>query len=171
MAEALAVATGIAEVSRDICFSFLFDCRNGVEEGHGRVALGRGGEIEGSLGEMEAAFGEADIVESLRTGHDDSHGVGVGQADILTGQDDHAPENEAGVFAGVDHAGHPVERGIRVEAAEALYKGADRVVVDVAFLIIEHGTPLDAFFGHFACDVDGAIRREQGWFRRPVRGH
>ena len=106
---------------------------------------------------MEAAFGESHVLESLRTRGNNAHRVRIGQADILAGEHQHAPEDEARLLAGVDHPRQPVERGVRIGPAQALDEGADRVVVNVAFLVVEHGAALDALFCDGEVNMDHAI--------------
>ena len=103
---------------------------------------------------MEAALRHPHVFERLRARHHDAQRVRIGQADILAGEDDHAPEDETRLLAGVDHPRHPVERRVGVGAAQALDERADGVVVDVAFLVVEHGAALDGFFGDGAGDVE-----------------
>ena len=139
-------------------FAFLLDAGKGIEEGKARIALGRGGQVERSLGQVKAPFGHPDIVESLRAGDDDPQGVGVRHTDVFTRKDEHAAKNEARVLASVDHARHPVEGRVGIGAAQTLDEGADGVVVDVAFLVIQHGPALDALLRHLQRDADNAVR-------------
>ncbi|MEI2776443.1 MAG: hypothetical protein V9G19_10825 [Tetrasphaera sp.] len=125
-----------------------------IEKGEGGVGfLGRG-QIERSRSQVKAPFGHAHLLEGLGAGVDHLDGVGVGHAHILAGKDQHAAEDEARRLAGIDHLGHPVHRGVRVAAAQALDEGADRVEVIVALFVVEHGAALDRFFGDGERDVE-----------------
>ena len=64
---------------------------------------------------------------------------GIGQADVLAGQNGHAPEQEGGILAGIDHLGAPVEGCVRVGAAQGLDERGDGVVVDIALFVVEDG--------------------------------
>ena len=67
----------------------------------------------------------------------------IGEADVLAGGDQHAPKDEAGVFAGLHHAGQPEQGGVGIAAPERLDEGADGVEVGVALLVVEHRPLLD----------------------------
>ncbi len=62
----------------------------------------------------------------------DEQARGIGHPDVLRRRDHQAAGDEAGVLAGLEHARHPVERGVGVAAPDALDEGADHVVVLVA---------------------------------------
>ena len=51
-----------------------------------------------------------------------------------------------GILSRGNHAREPVERRVRVSAAEAFNKGADNVVMVVAVAVVENDLLLDAFF-------------------------
>ena len=103
------------------------------------------------------AFGQADVVEGLGGGVGDHQSHRVGQTDVFACQDDQAAQDEARVFARIEHLGQPVERCIRVAAAHGLDEGRDGVVVRVAVFVVEHGAALDGFLRHIQRDVDDAI--------------
>jgi hypothetical protein len=107
---------------------------------------------------VEAALRHPHVVERLRARHDDLQRVRVGQPHVLARENNHAPEDEAGVLARVHHARHPVQRGVRVRPAQALDERADGVVVDVAFFVVEHGPALDGLLGDGQVDADHAVR-------------
>ena len=148
VAKALTVAAGVFEVIGHLAFAlFLHDCQR-VEEGHSRVALGRGGQVQGGVGQRKAPLGQADAVEGFSRGDDDLEGALVGEADVLAGEDEHAAEEKARIFASVHHPRQPVEGGVWIRAAHGLDKGADGVEVVVALLVVEQGAPLDGLLGY-----------------------
>ena len=94
-------------------------------------------------------------MHGLLAGDGDDQRLRVGEADVLGGEDDHAPHDEQRVLAGLDHAGQPVERGVGVGAAQGLDEGADRVVVGVALAVVEVGAVLQRLFDRTARVIDG----------------
>ena len=110
---------------------------------------------------MKATFGQADPVKGLGAGGDHADGVGVGQADVLPGKDQHAAKEKAGILAGIDHLGQPVEGSVGIRAAQRLDEGADGVIVVVAVLVVKHRPALDALLGHGHIDHDPAVLA--GW--------
>ena len=58
--------------------------------------------------------------------------AGIGDADVLAGQDHQPPGDEARVLARLDHPGQVVQGGVDVAAAHALDQRARDVVVLVA---------------------------------------
>ncbi len=75
---------------------------------------------------LSCASGRPDELDGAGggVGHDEAHRVG--HADVLAGEDDEAAGDEAGVLAGLEHAGQPVEGGVGVGAADALDERGDR---------------------------------------------
>ncbi len=157
VAKALLVAAGVLEVDRHLGLPLLLHRRQGVEEAQRRVRLGRRGQVERRLGQVEAALGQPHPVERLGAGGHHPDGVRIGQAHVLAGQDQHPPEEEARVLAGIDHLGQPVERRVGVGAAQRLDEGADGVVVIVAVLVVQHRPALDALLGHGHVDDDDPL--------------
>ncbi|OQA43300.1 MAG: hypothetical protein BWY52_01914 [Chloroflexi bacterium ADurb.Bin325] len=162
VAEALLVAARIAQMRGDLRLALLLDRGQRIEEGKAGVALGRGRQIERGLGQMEAALRHPHIVERLAARHHDRQRLRVGQPHVLSGKDDHAPEDEARVLARIHHARHPVERRVGIRPAQALDERADGVVVDVALLIIEHRAALDRFLGDRQVDMDRGVGARPG---------
>ena len=142
----------------------------GPESGVGRVALWRGGQINGGVGQRDLRLGQAEKFAGLLGGDGEEQPAGVGQADILAGGNDEAPGNEADVFPGMEHFGQPIERGIGIAAADAFDEGADRIVVRIILGIVDHGFALDAFLDDGAGQADGAIRRRFGGQRGQLEG-
>ena len=86
-------------------------------------------------------------------GHDEGHGVG--QADVLGGQDHEPAGDEAGVLACLDHASQPIQAGIRIRASDRLDEGGDDVVV-IVLAVAEDARlpgPLDVLQGQIAALV------------------
>ena len=71
VAKALAVAAGVFEVSGHLAFAFFFHDRQRVEKGHSRVALGRGGQVQGGVGQWKTPLGQPNAVEGFSRGNDD----------------------------------------------------------------------------------------------------
>ena len=103
---------------------------------------------------MVAAFGHPDCIERRGVRLHHHYGVRVGKAHILACAYHHPAEDEARVFAGINHLGQPVQGCVGVRAPEGLYECADHVEMIVAFLVIEHGLALDAFLSGLLGYVD-----------------
>ena len=128
---------GVAQVQGHGVAAGLLDVLHRVFDAHVRgVALRRAGQVDGRFGEQYAGLGPADQVGSLLRGDGDGEGDGVSHAYVFSRQDDDAAGDEHGVFAGVDHAGEPVEGGVGVRGADGLDEGGDGVVVEVAGLVV-----------------------------------
>ena len=82
---------------------------------HG-VGLGRPGQVDHRFGQVERRLGQPDVLDGPGGGLGHEERLGIGQPDVLAGQDHHAPGQETGVLARLDHAGHPVEAGVGVGA-------------------------------------------------------
>ncbi len=147
----------VAEVLGDGESAAGFDVlQGGVDAGVGAVAFGSGGDVNSGVGEGDAGFGHSDEFGGLMGGHGDAEGVAVGEANVFAGGDDDAARDEADVLPCVKHFGEPVEGGVGVGGAHALYKGADGVVMGVAIAIIDDGFLLDGLLGDLEGDVDDA---------------
>src|SRR5688500_12141858 len=102
----------------------------GPPDGQGRaVRLGGGRQVDHRFGQIELRLGKADVLDGVGGGggHDEGHRVGY--ADVLRSEDDEAAGDEAGVLPRFEHAGQPVDAGVRVGAPDRLDEGADDVVV------------------------------------------
>ena len=88
--------------------------------------------MDHGLGQVELRLGQAHVLDGVAGGDGHDEAPRVGHADVLAGQDDEAPGDEAGVLARLEHAGQPVEAGVGVAAPDALDERADHVVVLVA---------------------------------------
>ncbi len=138
-------------------FLLLLDQRQGVKEGQRRIGLGRRGQVEGGFRQVEAALGQPHPIKCLGAGDHHPDCVGLSQAHVLAGKDQHPPEDKAGVLTGIDHLGQPIERRIGIRAAQRFDKGADGIIVIVAILVIEHRPALDALLGHAHVHDNDAI--------------
>ena len=170
VAEALGVAAGVAQRRRDRRLAFGGHGAQRVEEPQRAVALGRGGQVQDRLGQVEATLGQADVVERGGAGGHHLDRRRVRHADVLRGKDQHAPEQIAWILAGVDHARHPVQGGVRVGAAQALDEGADGVVVGVALLVVQHRAALDRLLGHRPVHAHHSVARRRGRGDRQLQG-
>ncbi len=143
----------------------------GFEISAGRVGFGRGGQVKRGFDDGIDALRQADVIKGLggRVGDDQAHGVT--QADIFTGQDDQAAQDEARVFAGIEHLRQPVQGGIGVGAAHRLDEGRDGVVVGVAIFVIQHCPALDRLLGHLRVIWTVPSVDQAGCFPPPARGH
>ena len=143
VAEILRIATGVFQMAGHFPFLLFLHGANGVEEGKGTVALGSGGQVETSLCQVKPPFRHTHVVEGLGAPGHHPNGVGVGHAHVFTSQDEHAAENEARIFAGIQHACHPVQSRVGIGAAQTLDEGTDGVEVSVAILVVQDSTALD----------------------------
>ena len=55
-------------------------------------------------------------------GHGQVQGRRIGVAHVLAGQDHQSPGEKADVLAPFEHSGEPVQRGVGIAAADALYQ-------------------------------------------------
>ena len=128
-----ALVVGIAQVRRHLAHGAVAHVLPGVPDGQRRpVALRRGGQVDGRLAEVQLCLRQAGVLHRLGRGHSRQQGHRVGQADVLAGEDDHPPGDEAGVLPRLQHPGQVVDGRLRVAAAHALDERADDVVVVVA---------------------------------------
>ena len=130
------LVVGVPQVRRHL----LADARAHVglgppERHHHGVRLGRPGQVDHRLGQVQRRLGEAHVLDGPGRGLGHQQRLGIGQPDVLAGQDHHAAGQEAGVLPRLDHAGHPVEAGVGVRAPHALDQRADLVVVLVGALV------------------------------------
>ena len=116
--QALGITAGVLQVVGNLTVPFGLDGGQGVEESEGGVAFWRRRQIECGLGQVKAALRQADAIEGLGGGGDDGQGVGIGQTHVLAREDDHTPQDELRILAGVDHTCEPIDGGVRVGAAQ-----------------------------------------------------
>ena len=76
----------------------------------------------------------------------DDERLRVGEADVLGGEHDHAPGDEAWILAALEHRREVVDGCIGIRAAHRLDEGRDEVVVRVAaFVVDERSFPSGIF--------------------------
>ena len=77
------------------------------------------------------------MLDRLGRGDRDEQRLRVGVADVLGGEHDHPPRDEARVLAALEHHREVVDRRLHVARPRRLDPGRDRVVVRVAALVVE----------------------------------
>ena len=82
--------------------------------------------------EVELSFGQTDEFDGTRGRIGHHQRERIGHADVLAGEDHETAGDEAGVLAGLEHAGQPVQAGIGIGTPDALDEGGHHVVVIVA---------------------------------------
>ncbi len=115
--------------------------------GVGRVRLGRGREIRDRLRQRNAALRQSDEVHGVLRGDGDDERLRIGVADVLGGEDHHAPRDEERILAGLEHAHEPVDRRVGIAVAQALDERGDDVVVLLAGLVVEERLLLRGLLG------------------------
>jgi hypothetical protein len=131
--------------------------RRCIKEAQHAVALFGAGQIQRRLGQGVQPFGQANPLKGRGTGLDHHDGLGVGQADVFAGSDQHPPEDEARVLTGFHHPGQPEQGRIGIAAPQRLDEGTDRVEVGIALLVVQNRTLLNRFFGDGQVDRDHAV--------------
>ena len=61
------------------------------------------GQIDRRLGQVVGRLGQPDVGEGVGGRHRQREGVGVGQTNVFRRQDDHAPGDELGILAALEH--------------------------------------------------------------------
>ena len=85
----------------------------------------------------ESTFGQSDELDRSRGGVGEDQAHGIGETDVLAGEDDESSREEPRALAALEHRDQPVERAVGVRSAHRLDEGADLVEVRVARLVIE----------------------------------
>src|SRR5438445_7134544 len=153
---------GVAEVERDGERARLPHVLGRGQHGAvGGVRLGAGGEEDRRLGERDAALREADEVDGVLGGDRHLERLGLGVADVLGREDHHPARDEERVLARLEHAHHPVDRRVRVAAAEALDERGDDVVVLLARLVVAERALLGGLLEEPEVEGAGAARARQ----------
>ena len=77
------------------------------------------GQVDRRLGERVERLGQADQLGDLGRGGGLDHRLGVGQPDVLRGEDAEPPGDEHRVGPALDQPGQPVEAGVRRPSSAA----------------------------------------------------
>ena len=151
------VAVGIPQVAGHVLAVRLTHALESIEETQHAVAFFGACQVEGGLGQRVEALRQSDPFKGRGTGLHDDDGLGIGQADVFPRRDQHAPEDEAGVLAGLHHPRQPEQGGIGIGPPQRFDEGAGGVVVGIAVLVVQHGALLDRFLGKGQVDLDHSI--------------
>src|SRR5882762_4617706 len=92
----------------------------------------------------------------------------IGESYVLGRRDDEPAGNEQRVLSRLEHSSHPVDRGVRVAAANALDEGRHDVVVLVAGAVVQKMSFLQRAFN--MADLDGAFSGEGGGSLEAIEG-
>ena len=96
--------------------------------------------------------------------------MGIGEANVFPCGDQHPPEDEAGVFAGLHHPRQPKQGGIGIGAPQRFDERTDGVEVGVTLFVVEHRPLLDRFLGDGEIDADQTIGVGGGGFDGELQG-
>ena len=180
------VARAVAQIAHEACGrvpQVVGDGR-GVLLAHGalrspeapvdRVTLGRLGEIDHRLGDGELALGEADEMKRPLRGGRHGERIRIRHADVFRGEAHEAPQDVHGVFAPLEHAREPVERGVGIGSPQGLVKCGDEIVVLLTRLVVEQRLALGGLAHQpgidpaaLACQGRGGFENVQGRARVP----
>ena len=123
----------------------VFDEGERLVDSHvGRVALGRRGQIDRRFGQRNAGLGHTDLVHRIEAGIGQQQGVGIGQSDVLRGENHQPAGDEAGLLAAGEHPCQVVDRSIGIAAPHRFEEGRDDIVVLFAVLVVEGDVLLQA---------------------------
>ena len=151
---------GVADVHRHGQVAGLLDERDGVVNGHvGGIALGRRSQIHSGLRQHDARFRHPDDIHRLEAVVGQQQRVGVGVANVLGSEDNHASGDEERVLAGHEHTGQPIDRRVGIAAAQRLDERGDDVVMLLALLVVKRQILLDDVNDLLAGERDHAIDR------------
>ena len=127
----------IAQVHGHRQIALGLDCP--LSQSNGRISavgLRTGGQIGRALGQGNAAFGIAEPFNRIKSRVGEYKGGRVRMADVLTGTDEQSARDEFGVLPALNHPRQPVDRPVRVAAADGLDEGRRNVVMGVARLVV-----------------------------------
>ena len=108
----------------------------GFQADVGGVGFWRGGEMDHGLRQMQLGFGRADEMHGVLGGVADQQRGGIGEADVFGGRAHEAAGDEQQILAAGDHAREPIERRVRIGAADAFVQRGDEIVVLFAVLVV-----------------------------------
>src|SRR6185437_8678804 len=94
----------------------------------------------------QIAFGHSDEVDGLLRGNRYHQRLWIGESDVFGGENHHSSYDEKWILSGLEHACHPVHRGIRVRASKRLDERGDDVVMLVTGSIVKQGASLHRVF-------------------------
>src|ERR1035437_4108579 len=114
---------------------------DGAQGAIGGVALGRDAEIDGRLRKRQIAFGNAQEVHRLLDRNALFEGARIGEADVFDRHADQAARDVEAILAGFEHAGQPVERGVRVTGAHGFVQRGNQVEMFLAAFVVEQHGP------------------------------
>ena len=112
--------------------------------------------------ERVETFRHSDEMHGLLRRHRNQQPARVRQTDVFGSQDHQPARDEERVFARVEHAREPIDRRIRIAAANRLDEGADDVVVVLALLVVGDHAALQRVGDQRAVDVARAVRVGRG---------
>ena len=98
-------------------------------------------------------------MDYLEAGVGQQQGIGIGQADVLGGQDAQAACDEKRVLTAVQHACKPIDGRIRVGTAHGLDECGDDVVVHLTALVVDGDVLLQAFRNRLIVNDNGLVRQ------------
>ena len=128
----------IAQVHRDGLVARLLDeLARGAIRSQSGVRLGRQRQVERRLGERQHRLRHADKMRRLLRRHRDGKRMRVGQAHVLSREDDEAPRHEQRVLARLEHPRHPVHGSVGIAAAHAFDQRRDDVVMLVPRAVVQ----------------------------------
>src|SRR4051794_19408685 len=113
------------------------------------VRLWRRREIDDHLREGQIALRWTEVVKRVTRRDGDLECFRIGETDVLRGHRERAAEHDHRIGAALDHSRHPVERALRIAAAETLVKRAQHVVRLFPALVV----PCEAQLQRVARDV------------------
>ena len=141
VAELLAVPASVAQRLRRLHRSVLAHVRGRFLDGDvARVRLRREREVDRRLREIEPRLRQPDVLDRLCGGDGDDERLRIGIADVLGGEHDHPPRDEARVLAALEHRGEVEDRCVGVGSAHRLDERGREVVVRIRCLVVDDGT-------------------------------
>jgi len=120
MAQALPVSAGIPQMVGHGVIVLGADCLQRIIVAEGGVRFGCSSKVKRRLRQVKLPFREANPFKGRRRRLHHHHGMWISEAHILGGGDQHAAEQEPGVFACIDHPRQPVECSIRIGSTQRL---------------------------------------------------
>ncbi len=133
----------------------------GLLPGHiGGVALGRDGQVDHRLGQRQFALRTAQPLITLPGIEHDRKRTRIGIADVLAGCAQQTAGQILRIATAVEHAAEPVQRGIRVAAADALVQCRDLIKEGITLLV--EATPAISQQGRQQIQLDSPVLGQIG---------